>query len=306
MRLAVTGSTGRLGNAVIEIAGGAPDLTALGWTRTELDLDAPEGVAAALDRDRPDIVVHCAAWTDVDGCAREPDLAARRNGVATRVLAEACAARAIGLLAVSTNEVFDGRRSDGRGYSVDEAVSPANPYGASKRLGEEGALAAFAGSSSPLWITRTAWLFGRPGADFPTKIITAATAASAEGRTLKLVGDEIGSPTYARDLATAIIDLVTHPDARGIHHVVNAGRASRAEWARRVLDLAGISVATEDVPMSTWTRASTPPAWGVLEPTRLPTLSGLRPWPAALAEDMAARRAGIVSAASAAEAGPAA
>ncbi|MDF2735384.1 MAG: dTDP-4-dehydrorhamnose reductase, partial [Chloroflexota bacterium] len=105
MRVAVTGSTGRLGSALVTALGEAPftgPRGPLAWTRADLDLDAPDGVTAALDRDKPEVVVHAAAWTDVDGCAREPDLAQRRNGDATGVLAAACATRGVELLVVST------------------------------------------------------------------------------------------------------------------------------------------------------------------------------------------------------------
>ena len=297
MRIAVTGWTGRLGRAVLRAAaaGGSPasGWTAVGWTRAELDLDEPsaDGLAAALDRDRPDVVVHCAAWTDVDGCAREPEVAERRNGRATGALATACAAQGIGLLAVSTNEVFDGRRTDGRGYTPADATAPSNPYGRSKRLGEELAAAAFDGVAAPLWIARTAWLYGPPGNDFPDKIARAARAARAAGQALKLVADEVGNPTACGDLADAILDLVGHPASAGIHHVVNAGRASRAEWGRAVLAELGIDVATEDVPLSTWPRPSQPPDWGVLEPTPLPTIGRLRPWQEALHAELRLRAA---------------
>ena len=118
MRVAVTGAGGRLGRAVIEALDDAPFTGpggAIPWTRVEFDLDAPEGFAERIARARPDVVVHCAAWTDVDGCARQPDLAMVRNGFATGVLAEECAANGVDLIVVSTNEVFDGRRTDGRG-----------------------------------------------------------------------------------------------------------------------------------------------------------------------------------------------
>src|SRR6185369_17423937 len=114
------------------------------WGREAFDLDAPDGIGARLDRDRPEVVVHAAAWTDVDGCALDPELAIRRNAIATGVLAEACADRRVDLLIISTNEVFDGTRSDGSGYGPGDPVSPGNPYGASKAAAERLASDAFA------------------------------------------------------------------------------------------------------------------------------------------------------------------
>jgi dTDP-4-dehydrorhamnose reductase len=289
MRLGVTGATGRLGGAVRTTAAQRAGWTVIPWGRTDLDLDSPGDVGALIARDGPDVVVHCAAWTDVDGCAREPALAEQRNGTATALIADACARHDVGLVAVSTNEVFDGRRTDGRGYGPADATSPANAYGRSKRRGEVGAEAAFAARRDRLWIVRTSWLFGAPGADFPVKILAAARSAAAEGRVLPLVADEVASPTFAGDLAEAILDLVARDGSGGVHHVINGGTASRAEWARRVLDIAGVDVRTEDVSIDAWPRASTPPRWGVLEPTPLPTIGRLRAWEDALAEDLRRR-----------------
>jgi dTDP-4-dehydrorhamnose reductase len=238
-----------------------------------------------LDRDRPEVVVHCAAWTDVDGCAREPDRAMARNGTAAGVLARATAARGIDLIVVSTNEVFDGYRTDGAGYGPDDPANPINAYGASKLAGEAASRAAYeAVGRGVLGIARTAWLYGPPGNDFPTKILAAAERAVAAREALRLVADEIGSPSYTLDVAEAITELIGSAAVGGTHHLVNSGRASRADWARELLRQAGIEVATEDVPGSTWPRASAPPAWAVLEPTPLPAGEPLRPWQAALAD----------------------
>jgi dTDP-4-dehydrorhamnose reductase len=288
MRVAVTGAGGRLGRAVVAALEAAPFTGPFGpiaWSRTIFDLDAPANVGRLLDRDRPEVVVHCAAWTDVDGCAREPERAMARNAVATGMLATAAAERGVDLVVVSTNEVFDGRRSDGAGYRANDAPNPINPYGASKLAGEEAARNAYgAGTRGALGIVRTAWLYGRPGNDFPAKILAAAERAATAGEPLRLVADEIGSPTYTDDVADAVVELIGEAAVAGIHHVVNEGRASRAEWAREVLAQAGVAVPTEDVPAATWPRASTPPAWAVLEPTPLPGGEPLRPWPAALAD----------------------
>jgi dTDP-4-dehydrorhamnose reductase len=287
VRIAVTGAGGRLGRALMTALADAPFTGLSGpiaWRRPDFDLDRPEAFGSLLDRDRPEVVVHAAAWTDVDGCARDPELAMRRNGEAAGALARAAAAQGVDLLLVSTNEVFDGARTDGRGYAADDPTAPINPYGVSKLAGETAARVAFEDTRAALAIVRTAWLYGPPGNDFPAKILAAAAAARDDRAPLKLVADEHGSPTYTADLADGIVELIGSGDVRGVHHVVNTGSASRAGWARELLRQAGIDVGTEDVPASTWPRASTPPRWAVLEPTPLPSGEPLRPWQAALAD----------------------
>jgi dTDP-4-dehydrorhamnose reductase len=289
VRVAISGAAGRLGSALVAAFGEAPFVGPRGpmaWTREQLDLDAPEGFAARLEADRPEVVVHAAAWTDVDGCAREPESARRRNGLATGALADACAVRGIDLVAVSTNEVFDGRRTDGLGYRFDETPNPINPYGASKLEGERLAREAFAaaGQESQLAIVRTAWLFGPGKPDFPAKILAAAERAQASGEPLRAVGDEWGNPTYVADLAEAIVELVGSGTFAGTHHAVNGMWASRADWASYIVGRAELDVEIEIVPASTWTRPSVPPRWGVLEPTPLPSGEPLRSWPDAMAD----------------------
>src|SRR5439155_11511046 len=167
----------------------------IAWSRAIFDLDAPSTAGALLDRDRPEVVVHCAAWTDVDGCAREPELALARNGLATGALARAAAERGIDLVVVSTNEVFDGRRTDGHGYGPNDPTGPINPYGASKLAGESAAREAYArpttAAGPALGIARTAWLYGPPGNDFPAKILGAAERAAAAGEPPRLVADQV-------------------------------------------------------------------------------------------------------------------
>jgi dTDP-4-dehydrorhamnose reductase len=318
MRVAVTGAGGRLGSSLVkQLTEAAAVQEVLAWDLPVHNLDDPVSARRLVALHWPDVVVHAAAWTDVDGCARDPELAMRRNGTATGEMAQACADAGAALVVVSTNEVFDGRRTDGRPYRPTDPPSPSNPYGAAKLAGEAAARDAygatgdgFAAAATPdadelgdgpatspmpavpaLAIVRTAWLCGLPGLDFPQKIVAAAGKARAAGQTLSLVSDEVGCPTYAPDLAGAIVALIAEwgrpggRSFRGIHHVVNTGHASRAEWAREILRLAGINVPTNDVPLSTWPRPSTPPAWGVLEPTALPD-GPLRSWQDAAAEYM--------------------
>ncbi len=309
MRIAVTGATGRLGRALVSALGDAPfsgPFGPIGWSRPDYDLDDPGAAARLIDRDRPELVVHAAAWTDVDGCARNPELAMRRNGEAVGELASACAAAGVDLILLSTNEVFDGARTDGRGYANYDQPNPINAYGASKLAGEQEAWMAYAKTRRPseggprglqLAIVRTAWLYGPPGGDFPSKILAAAERAGSAGEPLRVVGDEIGSPTYAPDLAEAIVELAGSGAFGGIRHAVNAGTASRAAWAREVIRLARVDVAIEEVPASTWERPSMPPRWAVLEPTPLPSGEPLRPWAEALAEYLPALLRGRAGAA---------
>jgi dTDP-4-dehydrorhamnose reductase len=301
MRVAISGAGGRLGRSLVAALEGAPftgPFGPLAWSRPDYDLDDPAAAARLVRRDAPEVVVHAAAWTDVDGCARDLELAMRRNALAVAELAAACVDRGADLIIVSTNEVFDGRRTDGRGYAADDPPVPGNPYGASKLAGEAAAQAAFlkrggvleadAGGRPPagpqLAIVRTAWLFGPPGNDFPARILAAAERARAAAEPLRVVGDEVGSPTYAPDLAEAIVELLAAGAYAGIHHVVNSGAVSRAGWARAVLEAARMNVPIEEVSLASWVRPSAAPAWAVLEPTPLPSGEPLRPWQAALAD----------------------
>ena len=301
MRVAVLGAAGRLGHALIAALADAPFSGPSGpvaWTRTDLDLERPEAISDLLAGAGVDVVVHAAAWTDVDGCAADPQRALRLNGTATGIIAAACAARRVDLLFISTNEVFDGERTDGAGYGPDDEPRPVNAYGAAKLAGERAAAAAYAAAApgalgtapGALGIVRTAWLYGPPGNDFPDRILRAADRARSAGSPLRVVSDEIGTPTRTADLAEAIVELIAEDAVSGTHHLVNGGAVSRAEWARAILDRHGIAVAIEEIPGSSWERPSRPPRWGVLEPTPLPSGIPMRPWLEALRDDVAERR----------------
>jgi len=278
--IAVTGARGRLGSALVARLA-AEDRPHLAWGRPLYDLDRPASADPLVRSDRPAVVIHAAAWTDVDGCARDPGLATRRNGEAVGVLARACRQFGAGLVVVSTNEVFDGRRTDRRGYAETDVTSPINPYGLSKLEGERLAAEAFGMTPSALgaglWIVRTAWLYGPPGADFPRKILAAADRLRP-GAALPVVHDEIGSPTFAADLAAAILRLVDAA-AGGLYHLVNRGAVSRLDWAARVLEQCGRASPLEPIGHDTYERASAAPAWAVLDASRATALGvTMRPW----------------------------
>ena len=257
-RVAITGAGGQLGRQLVA-AFEAAENEVRGLTHADLDLGDPSSVEA-LRAWRPEVVVNSAAWTDVDGCARDPDRAMRINGTGAGLVARAAADAGALAVQVSTNEVFDG--SFDRPYRPEDEPNPINPYGASKLAGER----AVAASAPRHLVVRTAWLFGPGGNNFVTKILAAAERLQGEGQPLRLVDDEIGNPTWTPDLAATIVGLV---EARrtGIVHAAGVPPTSRLGWGRVALEAAAIGMPVEPVALSSFERASTPPQRAVLEPS---------------------------------------
>ena len=258
-RVVITGATGQLGRQLVRAYEGAGhEVQGLG--RTEFDIADPsrdELIVAFA----PDVIVNAAAWTDVDGCARDPDRALLVNGrAAGRVAALATACGALSVQ-ISTNEVFDGLLD--RPYRPDDDARPINSYGASKLAGER----AVADANPRHLIVRTAWLFGPGGTNFVTKILGAARRAVASGEPLRVVDDEWGNPTWTPDLATAVVTLTDAFTDAAIVHAAGVPPATRLGWAEVALDAAGLGVPIEPVPLATFERASTPPARAILEPS---------------------------------------
>ena len=236
--------------------------------------DAGRVLAAAA----PDVVVNSAAWTDVDGCAREPERALELNGRAPGRLAAATDAL---FVQVSTNEVFDG--SSDAPYAEADAPNPINPYGASKLAGER----AVAEAAARHLVVRTAWLFGPGGRNFVTKILDVARSAADAGSPARVVDDEWGNPTWTPALAEAIVAAVALPD-EGAARRSSTSPASRRSAASRgptgSSRLRGGLPAPEPVPGSTFTRPSRVPPRAVLSTRRAAEL-GLPPisWESPLA-----------------------
>ena len=260
-RVVVLGAEGRLGRHLVDsFTRAGDDVTAV--PRTAFDLANPD--PAVITQARPEVVINAAAWTDVDGCAVDPQRARLLNGSAAGSIAEA--ARAVGavIVQISTNEVFDGR-SD-RAYREDDSPNPLNPYGASKLLGEQ----AVAAASPEHLIVRTAWLFGPSGESFVTRIRRAAMAARDAGRPLDVVADEWGNPTWTPDVASSIVRAVA-ASRRGILHLAGEPASSRYEWAE--VALRGWHVELRRVTSDRFVRASTVPRRAVLD-TSLATRLG--------------------------------
>ena len=276
MRVLITGAAGRLGRQLCRELADSSDIIGadvLGDVDFIADLIDFDACRRLLDKCAPDIVLHAAAWTDVDGCARDPQRALTVNGLATAHLAALTASRDIPLLYISSNEVFDGAL--GRPYREYDRPNPINPYGYSKWYGER----AITQVNPRHYIVRTAWLFAHGGGNFIQAILTAAGA----GRSLRVVTNEVANPTYAKDLAAAIARLI-ESERYGIYHLVNEGAVSRWQFARGILDFAGYAeTAIERISRHEWQRPSLPP-----EQTALANVAGaslglrLRPWQEAL------------------------
>ena len=277
MRILVTGAKGQLGVELLDVLGQGHDV--LGLDLPELDITNPSATRVIADA-RPAWVVHAAAWTDVDGCERDPGRAFLVNGEGTRRVAEACRAVGAGLVYLSTDYVFDGQKN--APYVETDPVAPLSVYARSKVAGEEAVRAV-----APRWaIVRTAWLFGVSGKNFVKTIVEKGAA----GGPLRVVDDQVGCPTYARDLAEAIQHLVSR-ELTGIYHVTNAGSCSWHAFARAILKEAGLA----HVPVAPMTtaelgRPAPRPAFSVLanHGWAAAGLPPLRPWPEALADMLAA------------------
>ncbi len=237
LRWLIAGSQGQLGHALGERLAADPHCeVAAAVDLDEVDLAEPQAVATLFDglaSEPPDFVVNAAAFTQVDRCEREPEAAERGNTIAAAVLAEACEKRGIRLVQVSTDYVFSG--DSPVAYREQDEPKPRTVYGRTKLAGEERVLSTSANSL----IVRTSWLFGR-GRNFIAAILAQARqrrAGHASGP-LRVVDDQYGRPTYAHDLAGAIVYLVER-GARGLYHVANREVASWWELARASLDEAG-------------------------------------------------------------------
>ncbi|HRE25027.1 MAG TPA: dTDP-4-dehydrorhamnose reductase, partial [Anaerolineales bacterium] len=246
--------------------------------RPAVDITDADAVERAVAAHRPDVIVHAAALTDVDGAARDPDLAYRINGLGTQAVALAAARHGAVVAYVSSNEVFDGQA--GRPYTEFDSVRAINPYGASKLAGEwfiQHLLQRF-------YIMRTSWVTGRGGRNFVHRIQQLAD----ERGSLRVVNDEVANPTFVDDLADAITRLII-TDRYGIYHLTNSGHVSRYDYARRILALSGRAhIPVEPITLAEFKRASTPPPFAPLANHMAAGLGiVLRPWEEALQDFLA-------------------
>lgn len=270
-RVAITGAAGQLGRELVRAFIEAGD-EVLALSRPDFDItDASD--LSRVTAWRPEVVVNSAAWTDVDGCARDPERAMRINGRAAGAVAEAAARADALIVQISTNEVFDGALD--HPYAEADAPNPINPYGASKLAGER----LVAKANSDHLIVRTAWLFGPDGDNFVSKIRRAADTASAASAPLRVVSDEWGNPTWVPALADAVSACVQQ-GVSGVLHLAGQPATTRFDWAQ--LALKGRPVRLEPMESREYVRPSLVPTRAVLSTSLadaygIPRISWRRP-----------------------------
>ena len=274
MRILITGGAGQLGTAL------QTELTQhelFPIDLPEVDITDREALFASVAETKPDLIIHCAAYTNVDGCAKDPALAYKVNGLGTQNVALACQKFGATMLHISTNEVFAG--DNPAGYEEWMPLSAVNPYGRSKAAAE----VHVKNILSKFYIVRLSWLFAPGGRNFIHAILDRARSTGQ----LRVVTDEIGCPTYSVDLAKAIGQLI-ETEQYGIYHFVNSGSCSRWAFANEILQLAGLTeVVNTPILGKEFKRPSTPPPFGTIHNIAGKAIGiELRPWQEALADYM--------------------
>lgn len=293
-KILITGSSGMLGADLFQELGAGFDLYGMDIAESrnpaaesrkyfKCDISERRKVAKIISGIRPDAVIHCAAWTDVDGCELDKKNAYKINSAGTENTAVACKKTDAVFIYVSTDFVFDGRKKGP--YSEIDRPRPLSAYGDSKLKGEE----AVKKTLARFFILRTSWLYGKHGKNFVDTIL----AKSKSKKTIAVVDDQIGSPTCTKDLAKAIHKLVDtfrlEPEgskAYGVYHISNSGRVSWYEYARQIVRLAKLKTVIVPISSKELARPARRPAMSVLNNSKFAKFTGykMRHWRSALRE----------------------
>ncbi len=271
MKLALTGSEGMLGH---DVQRAFSDFEIVPFTIDTLDITSLDSVVKAVRAAKPDVLIHCAAFTDVDRCESDPELAYLVNGVGARNVAMACEDIRCPIFYISTDYVFDGTKEGP--YDEWDQTNPVNRYGLSKLMGER----YVASLTNRHYIVRTSWLYGRNGKNFVDTIVRLLS----ERDSIDVVDDQRGCPTLTVDLALTLRKMVGR--GYGIYHVTNSGNCSWFEFASEIASIKGIAKKVSPTTSDKFLRPAKRPSNSVLGKTML-KLEGLpipRQWQDAVAE----------------------
>ena len=257
MKVLITGAGGQLG---LDLLDAFAEHEVTGLSRAELDIADPAQVRDAITSVRPAVVVNAAAWTDVDGCERDTDRAHRVNALGPWWLARSCASAGAELVTISTDYVFDGlapldSSGEPRPLTEFDPIAPLNAYGRSKAAGETLVRQAL----DAHYIVRTAWVCGGRGGNFVRTMLRLAR----ERDHVAVVDDQVGSPTFTRDLADGIVELA----GSGLYGTWNRSNAGSCSWfdlAATTFQRAGLEVDLRRQPSSALERPAPRPSWSVL------------------------------------------
>ncbi|HET9198019.1 MAG TPA: dTDP-4-dehydrorhamnose reductase [Solirubrobacterales bacterium] len=278
MKLLVTGAAGMLGRDVMLAAGNAGH-EVIGYGRAELDVTDPGAVARRFELARPDVVVNCAAWTDVDGAETAEEAAFAVNGKGAGNVAAAASEIEARILHVSTDYVFDGAK--GAPYVESDQPAPLSAYGRTKLAGEE----AVAAANKRHFIVRSAGLFGIGGRNFVDTMLRLSEAQNE----VTVVRDQVGSPTYTWHLAYGIVRLIEGIEY-GIHHMAAAGQCSWYEFAREIFEQSNVECRVLSITSDEFAAAAPRPPFSALVSQREHAI-GLPSWQDGLAGYLAQRKA---------------
>ncbi len=278
MKVLVTGAGGMLGRDIVLAAGNAGH-DVVGFGHTELDVTDAGALGSKFELERPDVVINCAAWTDVDGAEASEQEALAVNGAAAGNVASAAAEIGASVVYVSSDYVFDG--SKGAPYVETDQTAPLSAYGRTKLAGEE----ATAAANKRHFVVRSSWLFGIGGSNF---VETMLRLASTQNEVL-VVRDQVGSPTYTWHLAYGIVRLIEGVEF-GIHHMAAGGACSWYDFAREIFDQAKVECLVLSATTDMLGRPAPRPAYSALESQREHAIE-LPPWQNGLSAYLAQRAA---------------
>ena len=273
MKILILGAKGMLGSALAEEFKNGNEV--LAWTREELDISDPEAMAGAITSDI-DMIVNAAALTDIDAIEDKLDEAMKVNARPSAVLADICNILGMTYVHFSSEHVFPGR--DNRGYDERGKTEPLSVYGSAKAQSEK-----FALENDRTYLIRTSRLFGDPGTSANAKesfVQDIKNAASSQG-SINSVHDEVASPTYVKDLARSVRELIEAKKPYGVYHIVNSGYATWYQFASKVVELSKLNATVAPVARREMPVAAVRPRYGMLVNTKLPQL---RSWEDALTE----------------------
>jgi dTDP-4-dehydrorhamnose reductase len=278
LKVAVIGSTGQLGQDLMRVFGEET----VGFAHEDLDVTDEAGVVSVINSARPDWVLNTAAFHRVDDCEADPKLTFAVNALGALNVARAAAEVGSGVVFYSSDYVFGGQdRERGHPYQEGDSPHPLSVYGVSKEAGEQLVMQA----NERHLVVRSAGLYGtatsRKGWTFPELMINKARSED----TVRVVTDQVLSPTFTADLASKTKELIEH-DATGLFHLTNAGECSWFEFAQEAFAIAGVEAEMEPIESGQFQQRARRPPYSALDSARLETvgLSPMRPWEEALSD----------------------